>query len=607
MTQRVYALREPTVRQAGASGLAAAANEGFTLLALDSYSALAASRAGLEFTTIDDWLELDDRGQAISDAYEWAQGWFAANDDDYKVDGICWPDFDFLAMIEFWTEFSLQVHLGRAFISRGVGLLRFTRSKGRRPSTSHGPADTFGAYWQHHLSSDIDVSMEPTPVIGEILRDLPPRARRKLGRIYRAAISGRLWFRPPALPVNALILAATEGESERFTEFVSSVKGSGLPVAAILLEHDRAMAINRSLSWGIPVSPGLRAETSDVGKVFLDAVARTSELSKDFTWGKAFAGCEFHFAYYARTRWPELVKLKEAWDRLWSSIQPRAVITSSLETAESQLPAETAKRAGIRSIAIPHAGVHVKHRGRMSAETLLYSNPLQGKGYAAVGVPDERLRPCRGVVMAHEYPLNRAVEAPPQGAARILALFDAISYGSPGRVLTVPLVCHREQLVALGALKDQPAHLNVDLRLKVHPAFPDLELVKIVGGKVADRIVPLDADLNSLLRSTDLVVSVNYVGSALIEAARLSRPTILLWTSPMLSRQHHNPYPHFFREMGLVLEDSERFWDEVAAFLTDGTVRSELGRKIEDFAARMIADEEMPSPIEVLHDLDVSQ
>jgi hypothetical protein len=405
--------------------------------------------------------------------------------------------------------------------------------------------------------------------------------------------------------VGSVVLAVTEEESTRFVEVAKGLKVAlGSAVAVVLLEPDLGLAAERERDWGMRVAAGPRARARRSMQQFSHALKRTRTLRAEDVLGSAFDGCEFHFAYYATRRWPNLIDLSASWRRLWASRAPKVVIISTLEDARSQLPARSAAALGIPTVAIPHGASDVKYRGETSAGTVLHVNRLQGDAYRASGVPDHKLRGCRGIVMAHEYPLNSHVQVDP-GTTRIVVLVDAVSYAAPGRVLMDSLVMHGDQITALRSVAQKPDDLDVQVLVKTHPAFPDFEIIRAAAPGLEDRLLPLDSDLVSLLSATDLVVAVNYVGSALFEVARARRPTILFWNSPMFWRRNANPYVQLVKDLGVVVTDPQDLWPTVRGFVNDLDVRSSLQRRADEFH-RLVEEDGYPTLPEVLARLSLT-
>ncbi len=119
---------------------------------------------------------------------------------------------------------------------------------------------------------------------------------------------------------------------------------------------------------------------------------------------------------------------------------------------------------------------------------------------------------------------------------RVLALLDTTGVGPN----LVPLISLQAQLNALKVLAAAPADLTerLDLYIKVHPFYQDLEIVAAAGKDLLKRVLPPKADLHELISEASLVVAVNYVGSALVHVLRAGRPLLYLLTEhePMLKR-----------------------------------------------------------------------
>ena len=119
-----------------------------------------------------------------------------------------------------------------------------------------------------------------------------------------------------------------------------------------------------------------------------------------------------------------------------------------------------------------------------------------------------------------------------QGTWRVLALTNPISLG--GLSLSSPA----SQLTALKALDSIPPDISekVTLSVKVNPnpRYAESELFSLATKSLGEKVLPLTTGLESVLEQVDLVVAVNYCGSALIHVLRYHKPAIFLF-------QHRKP------------------------------------------------------------------
>lgn len=569
------------------------------LLPLDSHAIQQAADVGLPFTTVDDWLTVDDRRDVRARIRACADRWFEAGLEAFTVDGICWPHLDRMFLDHFWEEWVVQDALGAAFVGAGVQQLRFVRPVGDRPSLLWGPADTFGACWEARYGDRLDLVVERVSSRWRARRDLLRRALGKAGRIASTVRAQSFRPPPPTARTGTVTLAVYQPELARFWHLLESVGRDSS--AVVLVEPDRALALLEGRNRCVPVHPGPSAAPvpiSDRVRQGLDAVAR-SDLGQP--WEGAVGACRSTFEHYCAVRWPRLAGELRAWEDLWRAGRPGVVVTSSLEGPASRLPAEAARRVGIPTLAAPHAAYDVPWYGALSADALLVAHALQRELYGRSGMPWDRLAACRDIVSHYEYETRRAAVVQPHEGVRVLALTNPVSYVT-ARLISDRFVAHGEQLAALRALRDVPT--GVDVRLKVHPGFPDRELVRVAGPDVDRLVLPLDADLVSELDNADLVVGVNYMGSALLHVLAAGKPCVHLWTAAQLVRDH--PFGALFAAGGEVLTTASELRRLLSDSLADPGVLADLAARSAAFAETWLTAGDAPSFAEHVHEALVS-
>ena len=114
------------------------------------------------------------------------------------------------------------------------------------------------------------------------------------------------------------------------------------------------------------------------------------------------------------------------------------------------------------------------------------------------------------------------------------------------------------------------------------------------------KMMPADSDLHSALQEADLVVGINYRGTALIHAMLASKPVVSFLTekAPMLDRRDW-PYD-MFDEGVAVTRSPEQFWQTVRRIVADGEFAQSLSFKAVRFAENQLDDRRFPSFVEVL-------
>lgn len=597
--QHVFACLGSDLDRAGLAQLQVAHDGGATVLALDSAAAGAVHAAGIPFTLSDDWLDAAARRRMLEITSTCSGGWYEPVREQFVVDGVCWPALDAVMMSGFWQEYCLQLCLSEEMTARGVEHLTFFRPVGRRPSFFRSPADTFGAYWEAALGAALELTVLRPSKSASGERSLATRAAGKARRSLEALRHGSLRQSPPDVVKGALVLAVGEDEGARFAPVVQELMESGKRVAAVVLEPDVATAVNRGRRWGIPVLPGPALTDSGTAERFAGALAAARAAAVGRPWQIALEACDFHFSHYASVRWPQQVSSLRGWELLWKQHRPSAVLVSSLDDARSQLPAVAAQRTGVRSMTLPHAAFYVKTGPDVAADRLLYHFPLQAKAFLAADVAAEKLQPVRpSGVNRRDFPVARDHHRP----ERLLALVNPVSEDHPGRAISDQMIGHRDQVTALRALVEPPGALEglVQIDIKTHPLYPDLDLLEAAGLGDAVRVLDPAVDLRSALGECTLVIGVNYVGSALLDAALSGRPLIHLWTSPLLTEDGDHPYAPLVAPAATIVRDAQELWREVARLLGDDSARAVEVARGKDFALRELKSMESPTLLSVL-------
>jgi hypothetical protein len=178
----------------------------------------------------------------------------------------------------------------------------------------------------------------------------------------------------------------------------------------------------------------------------------------------------------------------------------------------------------------------------------------------------------------------------------VLVLFDTI--GIPG--CATPAVWPRAQLTAFYALDAPPADLreHVQIFIKVHPGFPDVEILKTVTTRLHGQILPPDSDLHTALEHFGLVISTNYFGSAFLHALRAGKAVILFWTDSRNPWNIH--YGKRFLSSGITVYNAKELWQAVRDYFTKPEFAEHLHQKGREFQSRYLDDSSYPTIGEVI-------
>jgi hypothetical protein len=570
-----------------------------TFLAMDSGAMRALRRHDVPFEMLDDWLDLDARQRILRQSIDLANTWFRPVEDAFTVSGQCWPAVDKHIMFDFWKEVVIQVELARAIKDRSVAEVYFVKHAGSAASVGFGPADTFGECLRVALPNALGIQGR-----GGVGRTGDPIAVRAVRKMSRSARAWRQLRSPLPGPSPVVFVASAGQESERITSIVRALaaKLDGR-VLGVTLEPDRGLAAQAQRAWGVAVRPGPALYPGAGPRAFLRAIELLRAKTPDPTVRIALDACPFHFQYYAKKRWPRLVGNLQGWLDMWDRLEPGCVISAGPDTAQPQLPGLAARLRGLASLAVPHGALETRQVGFLGPATQLAANPLQAEGFVRSGVPVETILRVRDVVSPNEYAVaDRASgDGPPPG--RCIALLNPVSYAAEGRGLMDLYVTHGDQTQALWALDNLRSLPEGSISIKLHPGFPDLALLEANAPDLTDHLLPLTSDLATELDRHELVIGVNYIGSALFHVVAAGKPLILFWTSPLLRDPEVHPYSALIRRAGLVVPDEAQLRVAVSRFFSEEGFSEELRTRSQRFASKWLSDTGQPALSEVVSGL----
>jgi hypothetical protein len=612
---RVLAFFGSDVRSVPRAALAGRHAQGEILLALDTAAMKRCADAAVPYTVVEDWVEPDRIQAAKEEAVACEHGWFGSAREAFTRDGICWPEVDHHAMRWFWREVAVGTGLAEALEGHGLRELTFVQRVPPRPAVYDlTPTDVCGSLWCHLLPDiarpvgsltevdrDGESTASPRSGRGRVRREIR-RMLRRGWRIGHAAASW--WIRSGASEddlAGRVVVAFNAGEYYRLTPIVRHL-AARLPrgVAGVSHDDDHAAASKVAREWGVPVVTGPSRREAD--PAFCTRLQEAFGLARngagDEPWAAVLDALGFHFDYYGTERWPMLARGYDHWASLWGRTRPRAVLVTTLQDSESQLPALAAKRLGIPTLALPHGALQGDDLRDLSSEYILYGLGVQGSVHEAFGVEARRLVPCRGVLQANEYPVVPAPPARSAKARRVLVLTNPIGFDGT----LYPHLSVKAQVEGLRALGAPPADLagRIEVRIKPNPQYPDRALLEAAGPATVSATVPANADLHDLLGDAALVVALDYYGSALVHVIRARIPVVFFWPDPSIGSSTNRPHETVCLPAGRLLRDEAELWDTIRSFLDRPEFARELGERVADFADEQFDDGAHPDVADVL-------
>jgi len=601
----------------GADFLRRRRKQGYELLAFDAKASVLAVKEGVPVHTLSSFLTGDDVGQALQQAKESQRNWFAPGREEFTVAGICWPQVDGEAMRWFWWDAMLSLKLADALKRARVDRLLCIRHLCRRPGIRDARSDAVNVILKTQLpriTSELQPSWFLEPGQWEdLLRRTATRAFGLACKSNIAAVHGR------GCAGGGVALVMAIGELHRFRRLINdlSKRYSGrFALAASSQVHSLPDA--KDLDNSIPFFSGPRwpvAHTamaaltswlpasafSSHGAGFIRAYRKCVKSSMTRHWHKPLKDLSFHFAYYLKYRWPHLLtNAMRVWANLWRTVQPQVVVSSSVGDPVQDLAVFTARTQGISTVAIPHGGITRSMSDVSFAEHVLYENDVQKWHFEKEGVDGQCLLPVRGVLEENEYPVEAMRAFSLTKKCRILALTQV-----PLDACLMGAVTLAAQLEALRAVSKPPSELagRVEVAIKVHPGTTDLDMISLAGEEVEKRLLPLESELKSALAETDLVVAVNYSGTALVHALRYERPVIQILTEADPILDHSGMPYHLFREGVTVVRSRNEFWTAVESFISNSDVAAEMRARAADYARKRLDYKRFPPFNDVLESI----
>ncbi|MBI9086131.1 MAG: class I SAM-dependent methyltransferase [Desulfobacterales bacterium] len=567
---------------------------GETLLPVNAGAMHLVRQAGLPFVLPEDWLGTEATLKARWAADDWEAKWFVPAGEALSSDGICWPIFDKEALNWYWRDLTLADAMVRACRERGVGNVSLVVNNPLRPALAYSRSDVPGHLLKAALGGRVKVhetAHDPWPAILSPAIALD-RLRKGGETLSPDRIAGRI------------VLAINPGEFHRFAPVVEELCQrfvDRVTVIALWPSPAEIAALARSCPAEV-FSPGLSpAMDADLGKRFFGGYLQAAAAADGKDWAEALALTRFQFQYYCGFRLPVLAANFRAWSGLWQAHRPAMVITSSLPDSESQLPALAADRAGIPTLSLPHGGFGAREQD-CHARTVLYNCEPTRRVYAAAGIGEDRLRACREVISENEYPTVSHGVSKNRKGWRVLVLTNPVKFDAS--LFNTTMI--GSQMAALKILADPPANLagEVDLVIKTHPGRHDHPLFELAGSGLAEHVLPPTVPLADALEQADLVVALNYSGTALIYALQARKPVIFFWNDPLLLRRSHSyRHAHLILPAGERVETGQELWQAVERFFTHPAFAQGLRNRADVFARTHLDTSAYPSLSDIIGEM----
>ncbi len=616
-TGKVLAFFGTEIGQRGNKVLREAFRSGYNLVALDLEAITVADVEKLPYTLIEDWLQPEKIIQAKMQATECEKKWFQAARDEFIINGVCWPEFDREAMYWFWPTISLSNAFVISLHKHGIKKLKYFQNKPLRPAEYFYLTDVHTVYWhscfagaaeeyfsgldefknfKHRLYSHLSTIRNRLTQLAHTTCRLPfknsvslfpqknhnKNDNNSVFDVSRADITGKI------------VIVLNSGEAYRFKNQISEInskfkKGDCIAVLFGCRKETAQAAPDLSVPvffWEYP-----DADDQNIIKQFYRGYEKILQDENNSQSYNALKYLQYHFYYYFEKRWPFLNASFDSWYNLLKKQKPIAVITSTLEDSESQIPAEAANRLKIPTFAIPH-GVGFTREIKPKSKHVLYNFKTDREGYIRSKISPNHLIACRNCMSQNEYPIN-AKHTLSKGPGKWNILVLTIPTGHNG--ILFKSINLSDQIKALRVIDNPPPDMNhkISIKIKPHPWIPETEIIKAAGKRLSKHVLPPNFELKTALEASDLVIALNYSGVALIHAMMAGKPIIHFLVDPSFGKVEPFAFSDIYYSSGELVHDVDKFWDVVKKFFLEPDFAKILQRKSQTFLKENLNDKNL--------------
>lgn len=557
-------------------------NEGYSIFALDSKAIEFASQSKISYLTIFDWIPKDRYLEIEKNAWNYEKNWFIDTTSDFTIFDICWPEYDHYAMHHFWLDAVISFELTKIFRKFQVTQLLLVDSNEEKPVIYYTHGSICKYIWKRELSdiiSILNVSLTNTSTGIE---------KKQIQSEFYNCI-----FSHESLLKDKIAFFASGIEICRSNELIHDLSRT-FPDEWVLLPNDlfnddiHTLLIPFMNAWKIPIIAPHRVYKGidEYSSIFIRSLKKNTALSKGKEWEYYLETLAFHFEYYCQYRWPKLISYYLYYCNLFSKFPPKIIIGSLLNFTEWKIPITAGKKKGIPTVSIPHS-VSMSY-----SMTVINSFPVNEYSYhfyidkfsrdlliSCFTDCEKKLIPCRNCTDINSHCYVKDYDGFDKSLFKILVLFSPTSSYRYPETQSRLIYFSKDPKKQIAACKDlmELAKKNTDkisMKFKFHPAFTELEIFQSLDKDFFENIVPLNTELLPILSEVNLVIGVNYYGSALIHTLKMNTPFINYMNDEIMEDGFYDerePLMQLRKSMKIVSNKSNLI-DEINKMMNDPTI-----------------------------------
>ena len=266
---------------------------------------------------------------------------------------------------------------------------------------------------------------------------------------------------------------------------------------------------------------------------------------------------------------------------IWSEFRPRLCLVDNLSRGEHAVPLLVCRQLGIPSIGLPEAALLLPELKQpvLPATRQSFASAFTEDAFIETkSVTADKAGSFDSLFLENEYSTQHYEQLLPHDN-----LVNILVVTLPP-LLTIPLTVYRTEKCHMDALRkidDVPSDLHQLIRMtfKTHPATPEFWDYRHAGIE-QNHVLPRDSSMADALLSTEVLISLNYIGSPSCQAMKKGIPVITCLTTGKLGR---DMYSLKLADMGLMSETPEETWEYIRRLIFDDKFRDVIIARQKEF------------------------